>query len=97
MISAEVLRGLVVAGYPVSEPCATCGRRSDPTLEALVSWLVQRRVRGVTFDVRDDGSWSATARWPGPDRELAATGQSAADALAKIVLEVAANEPRRQA
>lgn len=97
MISAEVMRGLAVSGYPVVEPCAACGRRPDPTLEALVSWLVQRRIRGIAVEIRDDGSWSAAARWPGPDRELVAAGQSAADAVAKIVLEVAANEPTRRA
>lgn len=90
MISADVLRGLAVAGYPVAEPCAACGRRPDPTVEALLSWLVQHRIREVAVEIGPDGAWAATARWPGPDADLRATGQSAADALAKIVLEIAA-------
>lgn len=89
------MRGLVLSGYPVGEACVTCGRRADPTLETLISWLVQRRVREVVATIASDGSWSAAARWPGPDRELVAVGQSAADAVAKIVLEVAALEPSR--
>lgn len=97
MISAKVLRALSVAGRPVAEPCAACGKRPEPTLESLVSWLVQRRVREVAYSLREDGSWHAVIRWPGPERELAADGQSAADALAKIVLEVASREPREAA
>ncbi len=93
MISADVMRGLALSGYPVGEACVTCGRRADPTLETLINWLVQRRVREVVTSIAGDGSWSALARWPGPDRELSASGQSAADAVAKIVLEVASIEP----
>lgn len=90
MISAEVMRALIVAGHPVAEPCSSCGRRSEPTLESLLGWLIQRRQ--TEFDLRMDptGRWHAVGRWPGPDRSLEAEGQSAADALAKIVLDVVA-------
>ena len=90
MISAEVMRALVIAGYPVTEPCAGCGRRSEPTLESLLGWLVQRRQTGFDFSIDSAGRWHAIGRWPGPDRQLEADGQSAADALAKIVLDVMA-------
>lgn len=93
MISAEVMRALAVSGYPMSEPCTTCGRRAEPTLESLINWLVQHRVRELAVSIRDDASWTAVARWPGPDRALEAVGRTAADAVAKIVLEVAAGEP----
>ncbi|MEX2046707.1 MAG: hypothetical protein WEE03_06045 [Chloroflexota bacterium] len=92
MISAKVLRALSVAGHPVAEPCPVCGRRAKPTLESLVAWLVQRRQRGVELTILEDGTWRAVGRWPGPERELEAQGQSPADALAKVVLEVAARE-----
>ena len=92
MISAKVLRALSVAGHPVSEPCAACGRRPAPTLESLIAWLVQRRQRGIELTALEDGTWRAVGRWPGPERELEAGGQSPADALAKIVLEVSAQE-----
>jgi len=90
MISADVMRALIVAGYPVAEPCPTCGRRPEPTVESLLGWLVQRRQ--TEFDLRMDpaGRWHAAGRWPGPERVLEAEGQSAADALAKIVLDVVA-------
>jgi len=90
MVSAEVMRALIVAGYPVAEPCATCGRRPEPTLESLLSWLVQRRQTEFDLSMDPAGRWHAIGRWPGPDRLLEAEGQSAADALAKIVLDVIA-------
>ncbi len=93
VISAEVMRALVVAGYPVAEPCATCGRRGAPDLEGLINWLVQRRIRELEVAIKQDASWSAVARWPGADRALEAVGRTPADAVAKIVLEVAAAEP----
>lgn len=92
MISAEVMRALAVSGYPVTGPCPQCGHRRDPTLESLLSWLVQRRQTDFEFTIAADGSWHAIGRWPGPDRALEADGQSAADALAKIVLDVVARE-----
>ena len=93
MISAEVMRALVVAGYPVAEPCVSCGRRGAPDLEGLINWLVQRRIRELEVAIKQDASWSAVARWPGADRALEAVGRTPADAVAKIVLEVAAAEP----
>ena len=92
VISAKVLRALAVSGQPVTEPCAACGRRTEPTLESLVAWLVQRRQRGVELTVLEDGTWRAVGRWPGPERELEAEGQSPADALAKIALEIASRD-----
>ncbi|MBI2324654.1 MAG: hypothetical protein HYU87_06810 [Chloroflexi bacterium] len=94
MISAKVLRALAVSGQPVAEPCAACGRRPEPTLESLVAWLVQRRQRSIELTALEDGTWRAVGRWPGPERELEAVGQSPADAVAKVVLEVASREPR---
>lgn len=93
MISAAVLRGMAVAGIPVAEPCLTCRKRTEPTLETMIAWLVQQRIRRVGVEVGSDGAWRAEAAWPGPDPALEATGQSAADAVAKIVLEVASREP----
>lgn len=92
MISLKVLRALQVSGQTVAEPCASCGRRPEPTLESLIAWLVQRRQQSVELTVLGDGSWRAVGRWPGPERELEAEGQSPADALAKIVLEVASRD-----
>ena len=90
MISAEVMRALLVAGYAVAEPCETCGRRSEISLESLIVWLVQRRQTAFDLSIDAAGRWHATGRWPGPERSLEADGQTAADALAKIVLDVIA-------
>lgn len=92
MISLKVLRALQVSGQTVAEPCASCGRRPEPTLESLIAWLVQRRQQSVELSALGDGTWRAIGRWPGPERELEAEGQSPADALAKIVLEVASRD-----
>lgn len=90
MVSAEVMRALLLAGYPVSDPCVGCGRRPEATLESLLGWLVQRRQTEFELSMDGAGRWHAVGRWPGPDRLLEAEGQSAADALAKIVLDVMA-------
>lgn len=84
MISAEVMRALQVAGYP-SEGRAI-------SLESLLSWLVQRRQTHFELTIDAQGRWHAVGHWPGPDRALEADGQSAADAVAKIVLDVIARE-----
>jgi hypothetical protein len=82
VISAEVMRALRVAGYPAE----------GASLENMLGWLVQHRQ--VAFEVSIDaaGRWHAVGSWPGPDRSLEADGQSAADAVAKIVLDVIARE-----
>lgn len=92
MISLKVLRALQVSGQTVAEPCASCGRRPEPTLESLIAWLVQRRQHSVELTALGDGTWRAVGRWPGPERELEAEGQSPADALAKVVLEIASRD-----
>lgn len=84
MISAEVIRALRVAGY------AAEGR--TPTLESMLHWLVQHRQVGFELTIDPDGRWHAAGRWAGPDRALEADGQSPADAVAKIVLDVIARE-----
>lgn len=84
MISAEVMRALAVAGYPAE------GR--GVTLEALLNWLVQQRQTSFELTIDAQGRWHAVGRWPGPDRLLEAEGQSPADAIAKIVLDVMARE-----
>lgn len=61
-------------------------------LEGLLTWLVQHRQTSFELAIDAQGRWRARGRWPGPDPGLEAEGRSAADALAKIVLDVIARE-----